>query len=76
MRMSWTEKNSNEEVMEMARHKRSLRKNVRKRQLQFFGHVSRADGLEKQMFSGMICGTKGRERQRTKYIDTLNNFIT
>ena len=70
MRMSWTEKNSNEEVMEMARHKRSLLKNVRKRQLQFFGHVSRADGL------GKICGTKGRERQRTKYIDTLNNFIT
>ena len=43
MRISWTEKKSNEEVMEMAGYKRSLLKTIRKRQLQFFGHINRAD---------------------------------
>ena len=26
--------------------------------------------------SGQICGTKSRGRQRTKYTDRLNNFVT
>ena len=53
MRISWTEKIPTQ--------------NIRKR-LQFFGHINRADGLEKQILSGKICGTKSRGRQRTKYI--------
>ena len=36
MRISWTEKKSNEEVMEMAEYKRSLLKTIIKRQLNFF----------------------------------------
>ena len=60
MRISWTEKKSNEEVMEMAGYKRSLLKTIRKRQLQCFWHVNRADGQEKQILSGTICGTKSR----------------
>ena len=37
IRISWTEKKSNQEVMEMERYKRFLFKTIRKRQLQFFG---------------------------------------
>ena len=76
MRISGTEKKSNEEVMEMAGYKRFLLKTIRKRQLQLFGHIDRADGLENQILSGKICGTKNRGRQRTKYTDSLNNFVT
>ena len=75
MRISWTEKKT-KEVMEMAGYKRSLLKTIRKRQLQFFWHINRADGLEKQILSGKICGTKSRGRQRKKYTDILNNFVT
>ena len=39
-------------------------------------YINRADGLEKQILSGKICGTKSRERQRTKYTDSLNIFLT
>ena len=76
MRLSWTEKKSNEEVMEMAGYKRSLLKTIRKRQIQLFGHINRDDGLEKQILSGKICGTKSRGRQPTKHTDSLNNFVT
>ena len=51
-------------------------KTIRKRQLQFFLHLIRADGLEKQIWSGTICGTKSKGRQRTKYTGSLNNFVT
>ena len=60
----------------MAGYKRSLLKTIRKRQLQFFMHINRAEGLEKQLLSGKICGTKSRGRQRTKYTDSLKNFVT
>ena len=61
MRMSWTEKKSNEEVMKMAGYKRSILKIIRKRQLQFLGHINRADGLEKQILSGKICVPKAEK---------------
>ena len=63
MRISRTEKKSNEEVMKMAGYKRSLLKTIGKRQLQIFWHINRTDGLGKQIFSGKICGTKSRGRQ-------------
>ena len=74
MRISWTEKKLNKEVMEMGGYKRSL--TIRKRQLQFFGHINRADRLEKQILSGKICVTKSRGRHCIKYTDILNNFVT
>ena len=76
MRISWTEKKSNKEVTEMAGYKRSLLKTIRKRKLHFFGHINRADGLEKQILGEKMCGTKIRGRQHTKYTDSLNNFVT
>ena len=60
----------------MTGYKRFLLKPIRKRQLQFFGHIIRADGLEKKILSGEICGTKRKGRQHPKYTDSLNNFVT
>ena len=40
-----------------------------------FGNTNRADGLEKQILSGKICGTKSKGRLRIKYIDSLNNVL-
>ena len=72
MRISCNEKKSDEEVMEIAGYKRSLLKIIRN----IFGHINRAGGLEKQILSGKICGTKNRGKQSTKYTDSLNSFIT
>ena len=62
----------------MAANERSILKNIRKRQIQFFGHINRADGLEKQILYQKICGTKSRGSQGIKYSDTdsLNNYVT
>ena len=48
----------------------------KKKQLQFLGHMSRADGLEMQILSGEICDTKSKEKPDAKYTDSPNNFLT
>ena len=52
MRISWTEKNKNEEVTEMTGYKRFILKTIRKKTTSIFGHINRADGLEKQILNG------------------------
>lgn len=76
LKISWTEKKSNKDVMELAGYERSLIRTIRKRQLKFLGHISRKDEIEKQMLSGKIEGRRSRGRQRTTYIDSLNNYAT
>ena len=75
MRLPWTEKKSNEEIMEMVEYGRSQLKIIRKKDLQFFGHINRDGVLEKQILDGKISGTKSRGRQSTRYTDSLNTYI-
>ena len=74
MKVSWTEKKTNEEVMRMAGYSRSLLNTINERRLKFFGHIMRSDGLEKCLMLGKIPGKKSRGRQRTKYTDNLNKI--
>jgi len=76
LKISWMERKSNEEVLAMSGYKRTLLTTIRKRQLKFFGHLNRADGLEKRLLCGKISGVRSRGKQRMKYTDSLNNFTT
>lgn len=71
LRIPWTARVSNEEVMRRAGVERMLVKTIRKRQLQFLGHILRADGLERTCLLGRVEGTRSRGRQRIKYMDAL-----
>ena len=50
--------------------------NHQKHKTTTFRPINSANGLEKQILSAKICGTKSRGRQRTKYTNNLNNFVT
>ena len=76
LRVSWTEKKTNDAVLDDAGVGRSLIKTIRKRQLQFLGHLNRAKGLEHLVLTGKIEGKRSRGRQRTKYLNSLNNWTT
>ena len=76
MKISWTERKSNEDIMETVQYKRSLVKTIRKRQLEFLGHICRKNGIEKQMLCGKIEGRRSRGRQQTAYIESLNKYTT
>ena len=46
LRISWTEKKPNVNVLREGNVQRSLLKTIRKRQMEFLGHVCRCRGLE------------------------------
>jgi len=67
LRVSWTEKRTNESILRAigrARGDLSLRQRAAKQKMMFFGHVMRADGMEKDMM--MDCGEGRRKRGRTR----------
>jgi len=64
-------KKSNQEVLNMAGVGCQLLETFCKRQLEFFGHVLRRNGLEKLVVTGKIEGARARGRQRMKYLDSL-----
>lgn len=74
LKIGWTEKKTNIEVMQKAGVKRNLLSTIVARQMEFFGHVMRREGLEKIVTTGKIEGKRDRGRQRQKYLDGLNNL--
>ncbi|GFS07800.1 endonuclease-reverse transcriptase [Elysia marginata] len=64
LRISWTERKSNETVLIEANSSRSLIKTIRKRQATFLGHVMRREKLEHLITTGKLDGKRGRGKQR------------
>ncbi|GFN89911.1 endonuclease-reverse transcriptase [Plakobranchus ocellatus] len=56
MKISWTKRETNAEVKDMAGCKRSLLNTIRERQLKIFGLIFRAGGVEKLLWSAKIYG--------------------
>jgi len=71
LKISWTEKKSNEEVFQEAGVYPTLLKRIRQRQLAFLGHVLRRQSLENLVVTGRIDWRRARGRQRLKYLDSL-----
>ena len=69
LRIPWTARRTNQQVLQMARTSRSLMTTIRKRQLRYLGHVLRGSSLEKHCLLGMIEGGRARGRQRMKLMD-------
>ncbi|GFS12970.1 hypothetical protein ElyMa_001385600 [Elysia marginata] len=75
LRISYTEKKSNEPVLIEANSRRSLIKTIRKRQATFLGHVMRREKLEHLITTGKLDGKRGRGKQREKIMDGLKRWL-
>ena len=75
LKVSWTERRSNENILTIIGGRRELLAMMRKRQITFFGHVMRADVLENLAVTGRIAGSRGRGRPRKKYMDVMREMI-
>ena len=74
-RISWTDHVINEEVLRKAGKERSLMKFIRKRQLQFFQHIMKKEGLENLKITGKIEGKRRRGRQQLTYLESLSKWM-
>ena len=75
LRVSWTERKTNEDVLKEANTKRKLLNKIRKRQGKFFGHIMRQESLEKLVTTGKINGKRGQGKQRIKMLDSLTTWL-
>ena len=69
--IQWTDKVTNEEELRRAGLERGLKRSIEKRQLQFLGHILRAQGLESDCLLARINGRRAKGRQPEKFMDCL-----
>ena len=48
---------------------------IRKRKLEFLGHIMRQNGLEELILTGNVDGKRSRGRQREKYLTNLSGWV-
>ena len=75
LKISWTDRVSNDVVLHRAGTKREIMKIIRQRQLRFLGHVMRSQQLENVCMTGRIEGRRGRGRPRVKLVDSLAKVV-
>ena len=73
LKVSWTERRTNEEILEMADVEREIISTIKKRQMRFLGHVMRRNGLENLCITGKLEGRKPRGRPHFKYLDQFTS---
>ena len=71
LKISWTQRVSNYQVLQRANTTAQLLSNIRRRQMEFFGHIMRKGTTEHLVTTGMVEGKRGRGRQRRTYVKAL-----
>ena len=73
LRIPWTARRTNKSIADEVNANMSLQGKIIKQKLSFFGHVMRANGLEKSIMLGMGEGKRGRGRPRTRWLDEIQS---
>ena len=63
-RVSWKDKKTNEEVLQMVEESRRLLQTILERKKNWIGHVLRGEGLMLEVMEGRMEGRRGRGRKR------------
>ena len=76
LRVSWTERRSNQSILKEINPEYSLQGLMLKLKHQYFGHVmQRADSLEKTLIPGKTEGGRRRGRQRMRWLDGISDSM-
>ena len=70
-KVKWTEKITNEEVLNKTIQKSNIMLDISKRQISFFGHMMRKGKLEYLAVNGKKVGKRTRGGRRTLFTDQL-----
>ena len=75
LRVSYADHITNEEVLDRLSITRQLINQIRKRQIEFFGHVIRNKELENIIVTGKLDGKRSRGRPRMTYLNSLSRWF-
>ena len=73
-KITWTEKASNEEILERTIKSIKLLNTIKKRQITLFGHVIRKNKLENLVVTGKIEGKGRKGRKRKQIVDQIKEW--
>ena len=76
MSISYREHVSNQEVLRRGKTGAILESQVRRRKLQYFGHIVRHESTEKDIMLGMIPGMRAQGGQKKLWIDDITRWLT
>ena len=74
LEIAWANHKRNDEVLNMAKCKRSLLSIITKKKLQYFGHIIRKNSLEKLLLEGKVDGKRQRARPRRMWMDDIKGW--
>ena len=74
LRVKYTDHITNDEVLRRAKSKRSLKCQIMKRKVKYFGHMMRAAGLQKRLLQGKIEGQRRRGRPRRTWMRDITEW--
>ena len=72
-KIKWSEKETNEQVLDLIGEKRTLLNNILRRKANWIGHILRRNFLLPDAIEGQMMEVKGVGRRRTKLLDDLRN---
>ena len=75
LRVAWTDKKSNLDVLKMTNAQRALIGKVQKRKSTLVGHIVRKERIENLIITGKMEGKRSRGRQRKKMLDDVGNWL-
>ena len=75
MKIKWTDRVCNEEVLRRANVNQKLLCDIRVRQMRFLWHFVRKGGLENLSLTGKIEGKRSRGRRRVLWMDSLKKWL-
>jgi len=78
LRVTWTDKRTNDWLLSKAGTEPFLLQSVKKRELSYYGHLLREEGncMEKEMMQGTITsGQRRRGRPRTRWQDNITTGL-
>ena len=70
-KISWKDKMTNEQVLEIVKEKRTLKDVIRSRTKKWIGRVLRGNGLLKEVIEGRIEGKRPRGRKRAMMLHDM-----
>ena len=74
LQISWTDRITNEEVLQRINCQERLLNTLNARKLTFIGHILRSNGLDKRLLTGMVLGNRGRGRPKTRLSDNVRKI--
>ena len=75
LKVSYLDRITNEEVLEMAGVDRELLQAITRRRMNFLGHTIRKGKMECLVLQGLIQGKRARGRQRETYLDRIQRLV-